>query len=102
VGNACLRVATLVPRELQLSIRWRKLPNLLGTIWLHVDAAFLAQRSSCPNSLDDQRSGIRDSFVFNPHKWLFKFRLFRFYVKDKYSQTTSVLPEYRERTIINQ
>jgi aromatic-L-amino-acid/L-tryptophan decarboxylase len=67
-------------------------------IWLHVDAAFAGSALILP----EYRWMIKgaeyaDSFVFNPHKWLFtNFDCSAFFVKDKYSliRTLQVLPEY--------
>jgi aromatic-L-amino-acid decarboxylase len=67
-------------------------------IWLHVDAAFAGSALILP----EYRWMIKgvenaDSFVFNPHKWLFtNFDCSAFYVKDKYSliRTLQVVPEY--------
>jgi aromatic-L-amino-acid/L-tryptophan decarboxylase len=67
-------------------------------IWLHVDAAYAGSALLLPEyrwMLD----GIErvDSFVFNPHKWLFtNFDCSAYFVKDKASllNTFSILPEY--------
>ena len=67
-------------------------------IWLHVDAAF----AGSVLILDEYRwmiDGIEkvDSFVFNPHKWMFtNFDCSAYYVKDKNAliDTFSILPEY--------
>jgi len=48
-------------------------------------------------SLDSARSGIADSYCFNPHKWMFtNFDCSAFFVADRRAliQTLSVLPEY--------
>lgn len=67
-------------------------------IWLHVDAAF----AGTALLLDEYRwmiNGIEqvDSFVFNPHKWMFtNFDCSAYFVKDKDSliNTFSIAPEY--------
>ncbi|MCB2220952.1 MAG: aminotransferase class I/II-fold pyridoxal phosphate-dependent enzyme [Bacteroidetes bacterium] len=67
-------------------------------IWLHVDAAF----AGTALILDEYRwmiDGIEqvDSFVFNPHKWMFtNFDLSAYFVKDKDAliRTFSINPEY--------
>lgn len=68
------------------------------SIWLHVDAAF----AGTALLLDEFRwmiDGIEeaDSFVFNPHKWMFtNFDCSVYYVKDKEAliNTFSINPEY--------
>jgi len=67
-------------------------------IWLHVDAAYAGSAMILP----DYRwmiDGLEyaDSYVFNPHKWLFtNFDLSAYYVKDKevLIKTFSIMPEY--------
>jgi aromatic-L-amino-acid decarboxylase len=67
-------------------------------IWLHVDAAYAGSAMALPEyrwMID----GIEyaDSYVFNPHKWLFtNFDLSAYYVKDKEAliRTFSIMPEY--------
>ncbi len=67
-------------------------------IWLHVDAAF----AGTALILDEYRwmiNGIEkvDSFVFNPHKWMFtNFDCSAYFVKDKEAliNTFSIIPEY--------
>ncbi len=67
-------------------------------IFLHVDAAFAGSAAILP-----EKSWIleglekADSYVFNPHKWLFtNFDCTAYYVKDKDSllKTFEILPEY--------
>ena len=66
--------------------------------WLHLDAAF----SGSALILPEYRQNIKglefvDSFVFNPHKWLFtNFDCSVFFVRDKYLLTNafSLVPEY--------
>lgn len=67
-------------------------------IWLHVDAAYVGSALILPEcrSLIE---GIEraDSFVFNPHKWLFThFDCSAYFVKDKGSliRTFEISPEY--------
>jgi aromatic-L-amino-acid decarboxylase len=67
-------------------------------IWLHVDAAFAGSALILPE-FRWMIKGVEyaDSFVFNPHKWLFtNFDCSAYFVKDKYSliRTLQVLPEY--------
>lgn len=67
-------------------------------IWLHIDAAFLGSALILPEyrwMLD----GIEyaDSFVFNPHKWLFtNFDCSAYFVKDVATlvRTFEIIPEY--------
>ena len=67
-------------------------------IWLHVDAAF----AGTALILDEYKwmiEGIEkaDSFVFNPHKWMFtNFDCSAYFVKDKEAliKTFSINPEY--------
>ena len=67
-------------------------------LWLHVDAAFAGSAAILPEHRN-LLSGLEyaDSYVFNPHKWLFtNFDLSAYYVKDKDAllKTFSILPEY--------
>ncbi len=67
-------------------------------LWLHVDAAFAGTAMILP----EQRwmgKGLElaDSYVFNPHKWMFtNFDCTAYFVKDKEAliRTFSILPEY--------
>jgi len=67
-------------------------------IWLHVDAAY----AGTALVLDKQRYMIRgiedaDSFVFNPHKWMFtNFDCSAYFVRDTETliRTFEILPEY--------
>lgn len=67
-------------------------------IWLHVDAAFSGSAAILPEKrwiLEGLEKA--DSYVFNPHKWLFtNFDCTAYYVKDKESllKTFEILPEY--------
>lgn len=67
-------------------------------LWLHVDAALAGSALMLPeyqwlaNGLD-----MADSFVFNPHKWLFtNFDCSAYFIKDKdiLIKTFTILPEY--------
>lgn len=67
-------------------------------IWLHVDAAYAGNALILPEFRAEigDLEGV-DSFVFNPHKWMFtNFDLSAYYVKDKevLINTFSILPEY--------
>jgi aromatic-L-amino-acid decarboxylase len=67
-------------------------------IWLHVDAAMAGSALILPEFqwMIDGREYI-DSFVFNPHKWLFtNFDCSAFFVRDAASliRTFEILPEY--------
>ncbi len=67
-------------------------------LWLHVDAAFAGSALILP----EYRWMIKgveqaDSFVFNPHKWLFtNFDCSAYFVRDKNAllRTLQVIPEY--------
>ncbi|MEB8346396.1 aminotransferase class I/II-fold pyridoxal phosphate-dependent enzyme [Flavobacteriaceae bacterium KMM 6898] len=67
-------------------------------IWLHVDAAYAGAAFLLPE-YQGLMNGIEkaDSFVFNPHKWLFtNFDCTAYFVKDQKGlvNTFSILPEY--------
>lgn len=67
-------------------------------IWLHVDAAYAGSVLLLPE-YQHHMQGIElaDSFVFNPHKWLFtNFDCTAYYVKDAdhLVRTFAILPEY--------
>ncbi len=67
-------------------------------LWLHVDAAFAGTALLLPE-LRWMIDGIEeaDSFVFNPHKWMFtNFDCSAYFVKDKAAliRTFEILPEY--------
>lgn len=76
------------------------------SIWLHVDAAYAGSAMILP----EYRWMIKglekaDSYVFNPHKWLFtNFDLSAYYVKDKdhLIRTFSILPEYLKTAVDSQ
>jgi aromatic-L-amino-acid decarboxylase len=67
-------------------------------LWLHVDAAFAGSAAICPE-FQSLQAGLEgaDSYVFNPHKWLFtNFDCSCFYVADRAALigALSILPEY--------
>lgn len=67
-------------------------------IWLHIDAAYLGSALILPE-YRWMIKGIEhaDSFVFNPHKWMFtNFDCSAYFVKDKESliKTFEIIPEY--------
>ncbi len=79
-------------------------------IWLHVDAAFAGSALILPE-FRWMIKGVEyaDSFVFNPHKWLFtNFDCSAYFVKDKYSLLRTLqispgipyAPMTRERSMI--
>ena len=67
-------------------------------IWLHIDAAYAGTAAILPEKrylFEGIEEG--DSYVFNPHKWMFvNFDCSVYYVKDKAAliQTFEILPEY--------
>lgn len=73
------------------------------SIWLHVDAAY----AGTALMLEEYRwmiEGIEqaDSFVFNPHKWMFtNFDCSAYFVKDKQAllNTFEILPEYLKTNV---
>ncbi len=67
-------------------------------LWLHVDAAFAGNALVLPE-YRWMIEGIEqvDTFVFNPHKWMFtNFDCSAYFVKDRQAllRTMSILPEY--------
>ncbi len=67
-------------------------------VWLHVDAAYAGTALVLPEKRD-MIQGIEavDSFVFNPHKWMFtNFDCSAYFVKDKGQliRTFEIMPEY--------
>ncbi len=67
-------------------------------VWLHVDAAFAGTALLLPE-MRDMIDGIEtaDSFVFNPHKWMFtNFDCSAYFVRDVEAlvRTFEILPEY--------
>jgi aromatic-L-amino-acid decarboxylase len=77
-------------------------------LWLHIDAAFAGTALVLPENRW-MTIGIEqaDSFVFNPHKWMFtNFDCSAYFVKDKEAllKTFEILPEYlktRTRGMVN-
>lgn len=77
-------------------------------IWLHVDAAYAGSTLLLPE-YQWMNDGIEmaDSFVFNPHKWLFtNFDCSAYFVKDAdvLIKTFEILPEYlktKTRGVVN-
>jgi aromatic-L-amino-acid decarboxylase len=72
------------------------------SIWFHVDAAYAGTALLLPE-MRWMSNGIEsaDSFVFNPHKWMFtNFDCSAYYVKDEKAliQTFEILPEYLKIT----
>ncbi|MFW6128701.1 MAG: pyridoxal phosphate-dependent decarboxylase family protein [Candidatus Aminicenantaceae bacterium] len=67
-------------------------------VWLHVDAAFAGTAALLPEKRDLLKgSEYIDSFVFNPHKWMFtNFDCSAYFVKssDDLSRTFEIHPEY--------
>lgn len=67
-------------------------------LWLHIDAAYAGTALLLPEChwmMDGQE--LADSFVFNPHKWMFThFDCSAYFVKDKDAliRTFEILPEY--------
>jgi len=71
-------------------------------VWFHIDGAFAGTALLLPE-FQWMIKGIEtaDSFVFNPHKWMFtNFDCSAFFVKDKESllRTFEILPEYLRTT----
>ena len=67
-------------------------------IWFHIDAAYAGTALILPEN-EWMTEGIEnaDTFVFNPHKWMFtNFDCSAYFVKDKEAllRTFSILPEY--------
>jgi aromatic-L-amino-acid decarboxylase len=67
-------------------------------IWLHVDAAYAGTALVLPGKRDLIKGiEMADTFVFNPHKWMFtNFDCSAYFVKDKEAliRTFEILPEY--------
>ena len=67
-------------------------------LWLHVDAAMAGTAALCPE-FRFIHAGVEhaDSYVFNPHKWMFtNFDCTAFFVADRQAliNALSILPEY--------
>ena len=75
-------------------------------IWFHIDAAFAGTALILPefrNSIDGYARA--DSFVLNPHKWMFtNFDCSVLYVKDEkqFQQTFRLVPHYLQTNIDNE
>lgn len=71
-------------------------------MWLHVDGAMAGSAAVCPEHRDQQAGVERaDSYVFNPHKWLFTtFDCSCFFVADRSALVSalSIVPEYLRNT----
>ncbi len=67
-------------------------------LWHHVDAAYAGTAMICPEFRHHQDGlELADSYVFNPHKWMFtNFDCSAFYVADRAPliETLSILPPY--------
>lgn len=67
-------------------------------IWFHVDAAYAGSAMLLPEKRHlFQGAHLADSYVFNPHKWLFtNFDCTAYFVKDSalLRKTFEILPEY--------
>ncbi len=75
-------------------------------VWLHVDAAFAGTALLLPE-VRWMIEGIEnaDTFVFNPHKWMFtNFDCSAYFVKDKAAliSTFEILPEYLKTAVDKQ
>ncbi len=67
-------------------------------LWYHIDAAFAGSAMLLPE-IRELADGVElaDTFVFNPHKWLFtNFDCSAYFVKDREAliKTFEILPEY--------
>jgi aromatic-L-amino-acid/L-tryptophan decarboxylase len=78
----------------------------LHNLWFHVDAAFAGSATILPEwrwIIDGLE--FADSYVFNPHKWLFtNFDLSAYYVKEPevLVRTFSIMPEYLKTSVDRQ
>jgi aromatic-L-amino-acid decarboxylase len=77
-----------------------------NNIWLHIDAAYAGSAMIIPEKRH-YLEGIEnvDSFVFNPHKWMFtNFDCSAYFVKDKESliKTFEIMPEYLKTAVDSQ
>jgi aromatic-L-amino-acid decarboxylase len=84
-----------------------KIANKMG-IWYHIDAAFAGSAFVLPEFRNQFESlDLADSFVFNPHKWMFtNFDCSAYFVKNSQDlvNTFSLTPEYlktREEDEVN-
>ncbi len=72
-------------------------------VWLHIDAAFAGTALILPE-YKKYAEGLElaDTFVFNPHKWMFtNFDCSAYFVKDKEAliRTFAILPEYLKTAV---
>jgi len=90
VGTTAVTSVDPVPAIADICIRER--------LWLHVDAAYAGPAAMVPGWEDTLLGCDRaDSFVVNPHKWLFTpFDLSAFYCRhmDQLRQTFALTPDY--------
>lgn len=74
-------------------------------IWLHIDAAFAGSAMVLPEKRHFLYGvEFANSYVFNPHKWLFtNFDCSAYFVKDKEQliKTFEILPEYLKTNVDN-
>lgn len=75
-------------------------------LWYHIDAAYAGNTALLPEKrpLFDGLE-LADSYVFNPHKWMFtNFDLSAYFVRDKEAliSTFEILPEYLKTRSANQ
>ena len=72
-------------------------------IWHHVDAAYAGTALICPEMRwMAEGADLADSFVFNPHKWMFtNFDCTAYFVKDPTSlvNTFSITPDYLKTNV---
>ena len=72
-------------------------------IWHHVDAAYAGTALICPEMRwMAEGADLADSFVFNPHKWMFtNFDCTAYFVKDPASlvNTFSITPDYLKTNV---
>jgi len=68
------------------------------SVWLHVDAAYVGTAALLPEKRwMNEGLELADSYVFNPHKWMFtNFDCTAYYVKSKEAliRTFEIMPEY--------
>jgi aromatic-L-amino-acid decarboxylase len=96
----CCTVATVGTTSSTAMDQLRPIGNICAryNLWLHVDAAMAGTAAVLPE-MRHLLDGIElaDSFVFNPHKWLFtNFDCSAYFCKDPQALTSTfeILPEY--------